>query len=115
MEHPSVIRPADHAPWRADKMGKGTLYQSRHLLLGVNAFEAGQLHALHTHADADKAYQVIDGAGFILLQGREIAVAAGDMLVAPAGVPHGVRNPGPGRLLVLVIMAPPIQPVGGSR
>ena len=28
------------------------------------------------------------------------------LLVAPEGVPHGVRNPGPGRLLVLAILAP---------
>jgi mannose-6-phosphate isomerase-like protein (cupin superfamily) len=31
---------------------------------------------------------------------------AGDLLVAPAGVPHGVRNSGGGRLLVLAILAP---------
>ena len=31
---------------------------------------------------------------------------AGDLLVAPSGVPHGVRNPGPGRLLVLAVLAP---------
>lgn len=31
---------------------------------------------------------------------------AGDLLVAPAGVPHGVRNTGATRLLVLAILAP---------
>jgi mannose-6-phosphate isomerase-like protein (cupin superfamily) len=31
---------------------------------------------------------------------------AGDLLVAPEGVAHGVRNPGPHRLLVLAILAP---------
>jgi mannose-6-phosphate isomerase-like protein (cupin superfamily) len=106
MEHPSVIHPRDHAVWRPDKMGKGTLYESRHLLLGVNAFEAGQVHSLHTHLGMDKAYHVLEGEGFFLLEGRELRMTAGDMLVAPEGVPHGVRNPGPGRLLVLVIMAP---------
>ena len=42
MNHPVVIRPADHAEWRADKMGKTTLFQSERLLVGLNAFEAGQ-------------------------------------------------------------------------
>jgi len=35
---------------------------------------------------------------------------AGELLVAPDGVPHGVRNSGSGRLLVLAILAP--SPVG---
>jgi len=30
----------------------------------------------------------------------------GDVLIAPDGVPHGVRNDGPGRLLVLAVLAP---------
>jgi len=35
-----------------------------------------------------------------------LAMRAGDLLVAPDGVPHGVRNTGPGRLLVLAVLAP---------
>lgn len=106
MEHPTVIRPAEHAEWRPDKMGKRTLYQSPRLLVGVNAFEPGQAHALHSHEGMDKVYQVIEGEGQFLLDGRELAMQAGDLLVAPTGVPHGVRNTGAGRLLVLVILAP---------
>jgi quercetin dioxygenase-like cupin family protein len=106
MEHPTVIRPAEHAEWRADKMGKSTLYRSSRLLVGLNAFEPGQTHALHAHEGMDKVYQVIEGEGQFLLDGRELAMKAGDLLVAPTGVPHGVRNTGAGRLLVLVILAP---------
>jgi len=106
MEHPSVIRPADHAEWHAEKMGKSTLFSSPRLLVGLNAFEPGQAHALHAHADMDKVYQVIDGEGMFLLEERELPMRAGDLLVAPAGVPHGVRNTGRGRLLVLAILAP---------
>lgn len=106
MEHPTVIHPADHAEWRPDRMGKSTLYQSPRLLVGLNAFEPGQTHALHAHADMDKVYQVIEGEGVFLLEGRELPMQAGDLLVAPAGVPHGVRNSGRARLLVLAILAP---------
>jgi len=87
-------------------MGKSTLYQSSRLLVGLNAFEPGQAHALHAHEGMDKAYQVVEGEGLFLLDGRELPMKAGDLLVAPAGVPHGVRNTGAGRLLVLVILAP---------
>ncbi|MSO84268.1 MAG: cupin domain-containing protein [Acidobacteria bacterium] len=106
MNHPAVIRPTDHAEWRADKMGKSTLYQSPRLLVGVNAFEPGQAHALHAHEGMDKVYQVIEGEGQFLLEGQELPMKAGDLLVAPTGVPHGVRNTSAGRLLVLVILAP---------
>jgi mannose-6-phosphate isomerase-like protein (cupin superfamily) len=106
MDHPSIIRPADHAEWRGDKMGKSTLFQSSRLLVGLNAFEPGQSHALHAHAGMDKVYQVVEGEGAFLLDGRELPARPGDLLVAPEGVPHGIRNPGPGRLLVLAILAP---------
>ena len=106
MEHPTVISPARHADWRADKMGKSTLFESPRLLVGLNAFEPGQSHALHAHAGMDKVYQVLEGSGVFLLEGRELAATAGDLLVAPEGVPHGVRNTGAARLLLLTILAP---------
>lgn len=104
--HPQVINPRDLAEYRADKMGKSTIFESPRLLVGLNAFEPGQAHALHAHAGMDKVYQVVEGEGWFLLEGRELPMRAGDLLVAPEGVPHGVRNPGPGRLLVLAILAP---------
>ena len=106
MEHPSLIRPADHAVYDAGRIGKSTLFESARVLVGLNAFEPGQSHALHAHAETDKVYHVIEGSGLFLLEGRELPMRAGDLLVAPEGVPHGVRNTGPGRLLVLAILAP---------
>jgi quercetin dioxygenase-like cupin family protein len=106
MTHPSVIRPADHAQWRADKMGKGTIFESPRLLVGLNCFEQGQFHALHAHAGMDKVYHVVEGEGVILLDGQELPVKTGELVIAPAGVPHGIRNTSGGRLLVLAILAP---------
>jgi len=110
MEHPSVIRPADHAQWRADRMGKGTIFQSPRLLVGLNCFEPGQSHALHSHAGMDKVYQVVEGEGIILLDGQELPIKAGELVVAPEGVPHGIRNSSSSRLLVLAILAPSPAP-----
>ncbi len=106
MTYPSVIRPADHAAYSSDKMGKTTIFQSERLLVGLNAFEPGQSHALHAHAGMDKVYSVVEGDGVFLLAGRELPMRAGDLLVAPEGVAHGVRNTGSTRLLVLAILAP---------
>jgi quercetin dioxygenase-like cupin family protein len=106
MEHPSVIRPSDLASYRSDKMGKSTIFESPRLLVGLNAFEPGQSHALHAHAGMDKVYSVVEGTGVFLLEGRELPMEAGDLLIAPEGIPHGVRNTGAKRLLVLAILAP---------
>jgi mannose-6-phosphate isomerase-like protein (cupin superfamily) len=104
--HPSVIDPSAHAAYRPDKMGKSTIFESPRLVVGLNAFEPGQSHALHAHAGMDKVYSVIVGEGVFLLENRELPMRAGDLLVAPEGVPHGIRNTGAGRLLVLAILAP---------
>ena len=106
MNHPSIIRPQDHASYSTAKMGKSTIFESPRLLVGLNAFEPGQEHALHAHAGQDKVYQVLDGEGVFLLEGRELSMRTGDLLVAPEGVPHGVRNNSSRRLLVLAILAP---------
>lgn len=103
--HPTVLRPGAMAPWRAEKMGKSTIFESPRLLVGLNAFEPGQEHALHAHEGMDKLYHVLEGQGVFLLDGRELPMGAGELLVAPAGVPHGVRA-GSGRLLLLVVLAP---------
>jgi mannose-6-phosphate isomerase-like protein (cupin superfamily) len=106
MEHPSAIRPEEHASFKADKMAKGTLFESERVLVGLNNFEPGQEHALHAHQGMDKVYHVLSGSGLFLLEDREIPMEAGIMLVAPEGVPHGIRNTGADRLVVLAILAP---------
>ena len=81
-----------HAEWRPDRMGKATIFESSRLLVGLNAFEPGQSHALHAHHGMDKVYHVLEGQGVFLLEGRELPMGAGDLLIAPEGVAHGVRN-----------------------
>jgi quercetin dioxygenase-like cupin family protein len=106
MKNPVVIKPADLAEWRSDRMGKSTVYESPRLLVGLNAFEPGQSHALHAHIGMDKMYYVLDGKGTFLLEGQELPMQSGDLLVAPDGVSHGVKNTGHERLLVLAVLAP---------
>jgi mannose-6-phosphate isomerase-like protein (cupin superfamily) len=106
MDHPTPIRPETFASFRSDKMGKATLFESERLLVGLNCFEPGQEHALHAHPGTDKVYHVLAGRGLVLLEGREVPVEPGVLLVAPEGVPHGIRNTGGERLVVLAILAP---------
>jgi mannose-6-phosphate isomerase-like protein (cupin superfamily) len=106
MDHPTPINPKDKAAWSSEKMGKSTLFRSDRIMVGLNAFEPGQEHALHAHEGMDKVYQVIEGSGLFLLEDEEVSMEPGMMLVAPEGVSHGIRNNGAERLLVLAILAP---------
>lgn len=87
-------------------MGKATIFRSDRLLVGLNAFEPGQEHPAHVHQGMDKVYHVLSGAGVFVLAEEEVPMEAGMMLVAPDGVPHGIRNTGSERLVVLAILAP---------
>ena len=106
MDHPTTFRPEDHAVYNPEKMGKSTLFSSERILVGLNALEPGQEHKLHAHEGMDKVYQVLEGEGLFTLEGQELPMSAGVMLIAPEGVPHGIRNTGSQRLLVLAILAP---------
>lgn len=87
-------------------MDKATLFGSERLLVGLNCFEPGQEHALHAHAGMDKLYVVVSGAGELLLEGRSVPMSTGQLLVVPEGIPHGIRNSGDERLIVLAVLAP---------
>ena len=106
MDHPQRITPAEHAVYQPDRMGKATLFKSSRMLVGLNAFEPGQEHRLHSHEGMDKMYHVLEGEGLFLLEDREVPMSAGHLLVAPEDVPHGIRNTGSERLLVLAVLAP---------
>jgi len=101
-----AINPESKATFNPEKMGKSTIFQSKHILVGLNAFEPGQMHQLHTHEGMDKVYHVLKGRGLFILEDREIEMEAGLMLVAPDGVPHGIRNNSKDQLIVLAILAP---------
>jgi quercetin dioxygenase-like cupin family protein len=106
MDHPTTLRPEDHAVYSSEKMGKSTLFSSERMLVGLNAFEPGQEHKLHAHEDMDKLYHVIQGSGTFLLEDDRLSMEAGMILIAPQGVPHGIRNDGDEKLLVVAILAP---------
>ena len=106
MDHPRIITPENEASYNSEKMGKATLFQSERMLVGLNCFEAGQEHKLHAHQGMDKMYHVLAGAGLFLLEDKELPMKAGTMLIAPSGVPHGIRNTGNAKLLVLSVLAP---------
>ena len=105
------------ATFAPEKMMKVNLFSSPRMFCDVYGLQAGQEQTAHAHASADKVYFVIDGTGVFRIGDQERTATSGHAVWAPAGESHAVRNPGPGRLTLLVFMAPhPGQssPAGGG-
>ena len=105
----------DRAVFRADTMAKVDCFRSDHLLVGLNCFEPGQSQATHAHAGADKFYVVLTGKANFVVGERIVPAGPGDLILAPAGVPHGVAR-AETRTVILVAIAPaPSAGAGTSR
>src|SRR6266849_2024767 len=92
------------ATFAPDKMTKTTISRGDFLFAGLNCFEPGQEHALHTHDGKDKLYFILEGTAVVQIGGQSESLSAGDTAFAPSGVMHSMRNPGPGRLIVVVVL-----------
>jgi quercetin dioxygenase-like cupin family protein len=86
---PQVASRARFAP---EQMQKLDCADTARLFLGLNCFEPGQDQRIHEHAGADKFYLVLSGRATLVVGTVARDVAAGDLVIAPAGEPHGVAR-----------------------
>ncbi|MBI1967205.1 MAG: cupin domain-containing protein [Gemmatimonadetes bacterium] len=93
------------AAFDAAKMAKIDCFRSERLLVGLNCLEPGQAQPVHAHAGADKFYFVVSGKARFVVGGKASEASAGDLILAPSGVPHGVET-ALERTVVLVGIAP---------
>ncbi len=89
-----------------EKMKKNGLFETDRFFCDLYCFEPGQAQAPHTHANEDKVYYVVEGRGSFKVGEEEKELAAGDIVLAPAGQNHGVANRGGQRLVTLVFVTP---------
>jgi quercetin dioxygenase-like cupin family protein len=101
-----VIDYREHVGSNPERMYKSTLFESQRLLLGLNCLEPGQSDRAHTHAEQDKFYFVLEGSGEFALGEKTLTASAGQTIIAPAGVTHGVTNTGASRLVILMGLTP---------
>jgi quercetin dioxygenase-like cupin family protein len=99
----SVERSATFSP---DKATKADLWAGEGLFLGLNCFEPGQSQKVHAHAGADKFYYVCSGRARLTVGDQTREASAGEVVWAPAGVPHGVEA-ALERTVLLVGIGPP--------
>jgi quercetin dioxygenase-like cupin family protein len=100
------IRALDHSGTRDDKAYKHTFFQSERLLAGLNCLQAGQQQKIHDHPEQDKFYLVLAGSGLFTVGDQSQTCGEGELILAPAGVPHGVVNQGDELLTFVTVIAP---------
>ena len=103
---PVVRQRFDVRRFDAAKMQKLNLFETPRFFCDVYCLEPGQAQKPHKHDGADKVYAVLEGTVLARVGEDSASLDAGDAVLAPAGLDHGVENPGPGRAALLVFMAP---------
>jgi mannose-6-phosphate isomerase-like protein (cupin superfamily) len=88
-------------------MARHRLAATGRLHADLYCLRPGQRQAAHVHGDQDKLFVGIEGRARIRV-GPEVDWLEPDVLVvAPAGVEHGLENPTEAPCVVLVVVAPP--------
>lgn len=96
----------DHIEFRTSHFFKGTLFESAHMLVGIDCLVPGQAQPPHMHAGHDKMYYVQQGQGVFTVSDQIFVVKPGDVIWAPADTMHHVANQGSEPLIMLITMAP---------
>ncbi|WP_238006380.1 cupin domain-containing protein [Dactylosporangium sp. AC04546] len=72
----------------------------------LEAWDPGGAQPPNTHPGAVETFVFLRGRGRAVCDGHEVAVAAGDTIVLPAGTVHHIHNEGEGRMYSLTLMCP---------
>ena len=101
-----VIRVRDSIQFKAEKLSKVSLFDTDKFFCDIYCFEPGQSQKVHSHADSDKVYYVLQGKGKVTVGSVEKVLEPYEITIAPAGQDHGVVNHTDEELVMLVFMAP---------
>ncbi len=94
------------ARFSSEKMQKTNLFETKNFFCDVYCLEPGQEQKVHAHEDEDKIYYVLEGRCSFVVGEETQEHARHQVVLAPAGAPHGVKNTSDGRLTLLVFMTP---------
>ena len=97
---PDLIRFSD------EKMQKLPLFESTRYFCDLYCLKPGQDQRIHSHAESDKIYVVLEGKGLFHIAGEERELGQGETVIAKPGQDHGVRNSTTDNLVLLVFMTP---------
>ena len=82
-----------------------TFAQNSLLSLTLFAFDTGEGVSTHT-APGDAMVQILDGEALVNIDGKEMTVSAGQVVVMPADIPHAVTAVKRFKMLLTVVKKP---------
>ena len=98
----------------ADKRVRKMLFKTDQLWSEIACYEPGQSTVLHQHPKEEEAIFVLEGTAHMAIDGHEVVVPAGSIVRFPSAIMHDVRNPGPGRCVIMFVKVNP-KLLKGSR
>jgi quercetin dioxygenase-like cupin family protein len=101
------VRLRERAAFQAERMARHRLAATPRAQADLYCLRPGQSQAPHVHADQDKFYVGVDGRVRIRVGAETAWLEAGELVVAPAGVEHGLDNASDAPCVVLVLVVPP--------
>lgn len=101
-----VKRVVNAQKFSPEKMQKVNLFETANFFCDIYCLEPGQSQSPHAHAGADKMYFVLEGEISVQIGAEDSPLRSGEMVLAPSGAVHGIKNTNEQRTVVLVTMAP---------
>ncbi len=96
---------ADLVDYEEGRVVSRTFAQNPTLSLTLFAFDKGEGVSTHT-SPGDAMVQVLDGEAVVNIDGKEMAVREGQVVVMPANVPHSVDAKNRFKMLLTVVKKP---------
>ena len=78
---------------------------SKNLSVQISEVPVGSEQPVHSH-EPEQCYYIIKGKGLMVIEGESAEVFAGDAVLIPSGLKHGIRNTGHDVLEYLTANAP---------
>lgn len=103
MDVKSIVDAKKFDPHKLVKVG---LFESERMFCDVYCVSPGQEQKPHAHEGSDKLYVVLEGCGIFRVGGDVRQVGEKNVVFAPGGVEHSVKNDSPAPLVLLVFVAP---------
>jgi quercetin dioxygenase-like cupin family protein len=90
-----------------DRRVRKMLFKTDQLWSEIACYEPGQSTVMHSHPKEEEAIFVLEGTANMSIDGEEVVVPAGAIVQFPRNVPHDLRNPGPGRCVIMFVKINP--------
>lgn len=91
------------------------LYTGKHLQLVLMALMPGEQIGEEVHVSHDQFFRVEEGAGAVVIDGRNRNIKTNDAIIVPAGALHNIVNTGAVPLKLYTVYGPPAHRDGIVR